>query len=408
MHDPIDPLNRRRLIQGAGMALLGLAATPLRGLAQATATLAFANGERELIAYPQKRPLLRTTSRPPQLETPFEVFNEGVLTPNDAFYVRYHLANIPTSVDAAAHRLKVSGRVKQPLSLSVDELKALGEPVELVAVNQCSGNGRGFFAPRVAGGQLGNGAMGNARWTGVPLKTVLEHAGVLGDAKQVSYRGLDQPVLPATPAFIKALDIDHALSGEPMIAWAMNGAELPLLNGYPIKMVVPGYFGTYWVKHLSEIEVLDHSFDGFFMATAYKVPDNDCQCVPAGEAAARTRPIARYKVRSFITSLRDGAVVPAGKPLRVKGIAFDGGSGIKTVELSADGGKSWKPAVLGQDLGRFSFREWQLALHPKHKGPMRLLVRATSQQGETQAAEPLWNPAGYARNVIESVQCTVA
>jgi DMSO/TMAO reductase YedYZ molybdopterin-dependent catalytic subunit len=132
------------------------------------------------------------------------------------------------------------------------------------------------------GAQLGNGAMGNARWQGVPLRSVLEKAGVSPGAIQVTFNGLDAPVLPATPDFRKALDIEHALSPEPLLAWGMNGEDLPFLNGYPLKLIVPGYFGTYWVKQLSEIEVLDHAFEGhdaFFMTTGYRLPDNDCHCV---------------------------------------------------------------------------------------------------------------------------------
>ncbi|MFG3757104.1 molybdopterin-dependent oxidoreductase, partial [Klebsiella pneumoniae] len=124
-------------------------------------------------------------------------------------------------------------------------------------VNQCSGNSRGFSDPRVAGGQLANGAMGNARWRGVPLKTVLDKAGVQAGAKQVTFNGMDGPVSDKTPDFVKALDIDHARDGEVMLAYAMNGHDLPVLNGFPLRLVVPGHYGTYWVKHLNDITVID-------------------------------------------------------------------------------------------------------------------------------------------------------
>ncbi|WP_211464709.1 SorA family sulfite dehydrogenase catalytic subunit [Collimonas silvisoli] len=400
--------SRRKFLQHAGLAASSLALAPLRGVAAATVSIPVENGERDLIAYPQKRPLMRITTRPPHLETPFSVFNEGPITANDAFFVRYHLANIPTSIDAESYRLMISGRVKRELSLSLAELKSIAPAVEVVAINQCSGNSRAFSTPRVFGAQLGNGSMGNARWIGVPLKAVLEHAGILADAKQVSFKGLDQPVLPSTPEFIKALDIDHALSGEPIIAWSMNGTDIPFLNGYPIKLIVPGYFGTYWVKHLSQIEVLDHVYDGFFMATAYRVPDNDCMCVAAGTAPGKTRPISRLKTRSFITSLHDGSVVQAGRRVELKGIAFDGGSGIKAVDISEDGGQIWKSAALGRDLGKYSFREWRFGMTPSRKGELQLMVRATAQSGEIQPLEATWNPAGYARNVIETTKISVA
>jgi sulfite dehydrogenase len=404
--------SRRRFVQGAG--LLALSASSLAVFADGRDTgegVTLADGPRPLVTYPQKRPLIRVTTRPPHLETPFSVFNEGPITANDAFFVRYHLANIPLSIDPATYRLTVKGKVNTPLSLSLAELKALAEPVEVVAVNQCSGNSRGFSSPRVFGAQLANGAMGNARWVGVPLRKVLEKAGVAAGARQVTFNGLDTPVLPATSDFRKALDIEHALQDEPMLAWSMNGKDLPFLNGYPVKLIVPGYFGTYWVKHLSEIEVIDHVFDGhdaLFMTTAYRVPDNNCQCVAPGSTAAKTRPISTLPVRSFITSVQAGATLPSGRPIELKGIAFDGGAGLRTVEVSIDSGQNWKAAALGKDLGRFSFREWRAPVSFARKGRAVLMVRATNQQGEVQPDTAEWNPAGYRRHVIESTPVTIA
>jgi DMSO/TMAO reductase YedYZ molybdopterin-dependent catalytic subunit len=383
-----------------GLAALG--ATP--ALAE-TVALPFGNGERPLVQYPQKRPLIRLTARPPQLETPFAMFNEGVITPNDEFFVRYHLADIPfDSLDPDRFTVSVKGKVRAPVAFTLAQLKAM-PAVELVAVNQCSGNSRGFFQPRVAGGQAGNGMMGNARWRGVPLKTVLDRAGVEAGAVQVRFDGMDGPVMDTTPDFAKALDIDHARDGEVMLAWSMNGADLPVLNGYPLRLVVPGYYGTYWVKHVNEITVLDKQLDNFWMATAYRIPDNDCACVAPGAPAGKTRPIGRFDVRSFITSLRNGAQLPAGQEIVVRGIAFDGGSGIKTVKFSADDGKTWQDATLGEDLGNYSFRAWQIPVRLA-PGEHVLKVQAISKAGETQPMQPRWNPAGYMRNVVETVTVT--
>lgn len=401
---------RRRFLRDAGALVAAFGGLPLRGIA-ATETQPFANGTRQLVAYPQKRPLMRITTRPPHLETPFAVFNEGVLTPNDAFFVRYHLAGIPLSVDKDAYRLKVTGKVSTELSLSLSDLQRIGSPVEIVAVNQCSGNSRGYSMPRVFGAQLGNGSMGNARWAGVSLRTVLQKAAPTAGAKQVTFDGLDTPVLPSTPDFIKALDIDVASHPDVLLAWSMNGTEIPMLNGYPLKLIVPGYFGTYWVKHLAHIEVIDAPFtghDAFFMTTAYRLPDNECNCVAPGTVPGKTTPISRLKVRSFITSLADNAVLRRGHRILVKGIAFDGGAGIKKVELSQDGGRRWRTTTLGKNLGRYSFREWYLPLIPEHRGPLELRVRATTLSGETQPSEATWNPGGYARNVVESLKVMVA
>lgn len=401
---------RRRFLRDLGLAAAAIAGVPSRARAAAV-TQPFANGERELVAYPQKRPLLRITTRPPHLETPFSVFNEGVITPNDAFFVRYHLADIPLAVDLGAFRLTIRGNVGTELSLSMRDLQSMRTHAQVIAVNQCAGNSRGFASPRVFGAQLGNGSMGNARWVGVPLKDVLAKAGVAAGATQVTFNGLDTPVLPRTPDFIKALDIELAMAPDVLLAWSMNDAAIPLLNGYPLKLVVPGYFGTYWVKHLSEITVLDAPFtghDAWFVNTAYRVPDNDCACVAPGSAPAATRPILKLKLRSFITSLGHGAVVKAGRRVLVKGIAFDGGSGIKKVELSDDGGVKWREASLGPNLGRYSFREWQLPITPARRGPFELRVRAVAVSGETQPSEATWNPGGYQRNAVESLRVVAA
>ncbi|MFN3551999.1 MAG: molybdopterin-dependent oxidoreductase [Novosphingobium meiothermophilum] len=393
------PIDRRYFIAGAGGALLG--AGRLVRAAEMT-DLPFANGARPLVQMPQKRPLILQTSRPPQLETPFSVFNEGLLTPNDAFFVRYHLSGLPPEVDPRTFRVTVGGHVKRPLKLSLAALKRDFPATELVAVNQCSGNGRGFMEPRVGGGQLGNGAMGNARWRGVALRHVLEKAGVRAGARQVTFNGLDNPPLDGIPDFVKALDIDHAANGEVMLAWSMNGEDLPYLNGYPLRLVVPGYYGTYWVKHLHEINVVDENFDGYWMKTAYRVPDNDCHCLEPGQKADRTVPISRFNVRSFLTSHAEGDRVRAGALSELRGIAFAGGDPVRRVLVSADGERTWQEARLGEDMGRYAFREWRMG-HTFMPGRHAVKVRAETASGEIQPLAQRWQPAGYMRNMVETV-----
>jgi DMSO/TMAO reductase YedYZ molybdopterin-dependent catalytic subunit len=397
--------DRRQILKSATGMAAGVGSSLIVGsrvsaFATETTKLPFANGERLLVKSPGKRPMIALSSRPPQFETPFSVFNEGVLTPNDAFFVRYHLADIPLEIDPETFRVEVKGKVDKPLSLSIDDLKTAFEATEIVAVTQCSGNSRGFFEPRVAGGQLGNGAMGNARWKGVPLKAVLDRAGVQAGALQVSFNGLDRPVLPETPDFVKALDIDHARDGEVMIAYAMNGEDLPWLNGFPVRLVVPGFYGTYWVKQLNEITVLDKTFEGFWMKPAYRIPANACACTEPGKTPSATVPINRLNVRSFLTNLLDGAKVKAETDIPLRGIAFDGGYGISEVAISLDGGKSWRATTLGENLGKYSFREWRAGAKLS-RGDHVLMVRATNRIGQSQPMEALWNPAGYMRNVVE-------
>ncbi|HZO23020.1 MAG TPA: molybdopterin-dependent oxidoreductase, partial [Steroidobacteraceae bacterium] len=242
---------------------------------------------------------------------------------------------------------------------------------------------------------------------GVPLKTVLDKAGVQAGAKQVRFDGLDGPVLPATPDFAKALEVDHAMDGEVMIAYSMNDADLPMLNGYPVRLVVPGYFGTYWVKHLNEITVLDSVLDNFWMTTAYRIPDNACACVPPGTPSKKTVPISRFAIRSFVTNLKEGSTVRAGRPLVVRGIAFDGGYGIREVDLSVDGGRTWRQTTLGKDLGKYSFRQWQTTV-ALERGAHAIQVRAVNVIGQSQPLEALWNPSGYMRNVVETTRVTAA
>ena len=409
MSDNTNHFRRRLLAGGAGaLAAAGLGALSRAAVAQsAMIDLPLVNGHRNLVAYPEKRPLIVLTSRPPQLETPFEVFNDGLLTPNDAFFVRYHNAGIPTDIDGDRHVIKIGGSASgKPFQLTMAELKTQFKPVEVIAVNQCSGNSRGLFNPRVTGGQLANGAMGNARWVGVPLKDVLARAELKNSARQVTFDGLDVGHFGGGD-FIKSLDVNHAMDGEVMLAYQMNGADIPMLNGYPVKLVVPGFYGTYWVKHLSDIQVVEEVYEGFWMKPAYRVPDNECACVEPGTAPAATRPIGRFTVRSFITSVQDGARLQVGRPIVVRGIAFDGGQGVREVAYSTDGGQSWRGATLGQELGRYSFREFTFVFTPD-KGSHDLRVRAWNRSGQSQPMEALWQPAGYMRNVVESVKVVAA
>src|SRR6202453_3887098 len=271
----VPPQSRRQFLAGVGgLSLTGLLGAPAWSGTEESVVFPFVNGGRNLVkTFPQKGAMVLQRARPPLLETPFDVFDQGIFTPNDRFYVRWHLANIPTTIDPATFRLDIRGHVRQPLSLTLDELVDKFEPYEKAALNQCSGNSRGFFEPRVAGGEWANGAMGNALWKGVRLKDVLDRAGVKAGALQVRFRGLETGILPQTPNFLKSLAMDHSRDDEVMIAYAMNGEPLPLLNGYPLRLIVPGWYSTYWVKMLNDIEVLDKPDVNFWMAKAYLIPD---------------------------------------------------------------------------------------------------------------------------------------
>ncbi|MGU7781260.1 molybdopterin-dependent oxidoreductase [Burkholderia sp. PU8-34] len=410
MGDEHNP-QRRRLLHTAAAGSLLVVGGSWHGRASAAdaVTLPFENGLRELThAFPQKGEMLLVRIRPPLLETPFAVFDDGVFTPNDRFFVRWHLADIPTRIDAGAFRLAVHGLVERPVELSLHDLMSHFPHVEVAAVNQCAGNSRGFFSPRVAGGEWGNGAMGNARWTGVRLKDILDRAGVKAGAVQVRFRGLDNGVLPATPPFVKALDVDRARDGEVIVAFGMNGQPLPLLNGFPLRLVVPGWYSTYWVKMLNDIEVIDRRDDNFWMAKAYQIPDTPHASIQPGQAGVKTVPISRMVPRSFVTNLADGAVIALDRAQTVRGIAFGGDTGVRNVLFSHDGGASWSAARLGKDYGKYSFRRWEAQFTPHRAGQAVLQVKAVNDDGVEQPDTPPWNPAGYMRNVVESTKVFVA
>jgi sulfite dehydrogenase (cytochrome) subunit A len=404
--------SRRRLLWSLGAAsaygLAQLGTPALWAAAGASPAVDPVLAGRPLVRYPEKTDLILLTSRPPQLETPMKYFDRAI-TPNDAFFVRYHVFPIPTEVDLATWRLKITGQVEQPLELSMDDLKSRFEPARVVAVNQCSGNSRGRFSPRVFGGQWGDGAMGNAEWVGSRLRDILKRAGVKSGAVDVSFNGLDQPASASVPDLIKSLSIGRIMDDpNVLVAYQMNGQPLPLLNGFPARLVVPGWYSTYWVKNLSEISVLDHAFDGFWVKTAYRIPDTPCGCIEPGTSPAHTVPINRMKVRSVIAVPEDGSRVQVGRPVTLRGVAFDGGYGVSEVLVSEDGARSWKSASLGSDLGPYSFREWSYVWTAGKPGRYRLMVRAVNKVGESQPLEALWNPAGYLYNVVKHVDLRAA
>jgi DMSO/TMAO reductase YedYZ molybdopterin-dependent catalytic subunit len=357
------------------------------------------------LRFPEKVPLKILGDRPPNLETPWKYFRTD-LTPNDAFFVRWHLQFIPTTIDLRTWRLKVAGHVERPLQLSLTDLRRMAA-TSVVAVNQCSGNSRGLFEPHMPGAQWGNGAMGNARWTGVPLRALLDKAGVKAGAVEVSFDGLDESGYSTVPDYIKSLSVDKAREPEVLVAYEMNGAPLPMLNGFPVRLIVPGWYATYWVKSLTTITVLPQKYDGFWMAKAYRIPPTAGAVESPTDLAKETLPISRMNVRSFFTPPDEGFQAAANTACPLDGIAFDGGDGIKSVDVSVDGGTTWRPAELGPDLGKFSFRRWRLAWRPERSGSHRLLVRATNGAGQVQPMSAGWNRSGYMRNVVEELSVEV-
>lgn len=388
-------LTRRALIAGAGGAAL---AAPVLGQKLIDLGLPGGPSLRPLDPpFPGKGEMIVQRIRPPLLETPMEVFREGVITPNERHFVRWNW-DMPTAVKAADHRVAVGGAVNQPVSLTLDDIANAGDPVEVVAVNQCAGNGRGLSGPRVTGTQWGNGAMSCAKWTGVRLRDVLAKAGVAAGAKRVRFAGLDVPMTDGAPQFIKSLPLDIAMRDDVLVAWGMNGEPLPLLHGFPLRIVVPGWFSTYWVKMLATIEVLTGEDDSYYVADSYRLP---AWPITPEDKDFATVPVTGMGPRAFITSHAGGSVVARGKPLRLDGIAFGGDAALARVDLVGNG---WTmPCKLGPDEGPYAFRRWSLEL-PQVIGDLdQIGVRATNVNGAVQPETLAWNPSGYARNVIERI-----
>ena len=400
-------MDRRKFLFNSSAALTGSLILPIPLAAATTDELpAGAIASSVMDALPGKRPLIKRTFRPPNYETPIALFRHA-FTPNDAFYVRWHMG-VP-DVALADWRLRIGGPAAQsPREFTDAELRRRFRWHEVAAVNQCSGNRRGLFSPHVPGVQWGYGAMGNALWGGVRLKDVLEDAGLAAGALEVRADGADLPTLTG-PDFVKSLPMWKALDEDTLIAFEMNGKRLSRWNGFPARLVVPGWTATYWVKALTELSVLDRRFDGFWMKTAYRVPRG-----LFGESRFETQdteqnsPITAIRVNSLIVDPAPGATLKAGRRAEILGIAWDGGSGIRYVEVSLDGGTSWRKATLGRDLGRYAWRQWRFGLKPMRAGALTLMSRAWARDGSTQAESLIANPAGYHHNVVQKIEYQIA
>lgn len=400
-------VDRRHFIKKTAGSLAALGGL---GLLQRSGLTAAMDTEKSTIpnALPGKEALIKQTFRPPNYETPINYF-DAPFTPNNLFFVRYHNAVIP-EVKISEWRLRIGGdAVRTSLELSLEQLRKDFEQVEVAALCLCSGNRRGSFEPPVPGLQWCSGAMGNALWRGVRLKDVLATAGIDKSALEVSLAGADSGVLPTTPDFIKSLPLPKALDENTLIAFEMNGEPLPHWNGFPARLIIPGWTATYWIKHLTAVNVISKPFDGYWMKTAYRIPKDR---FPSGQFSSQETeihmPITEILVNSLISNLVDGQTLPNAKPMEIKGVAWDGGDGIARVEVSTDGGSNWHQATLKQDYGRFSWRQWHFAFAPKHPGQYRIMTRATSHSGASQPLEPIPNPSGYHHNAVQKITIQLA
>jgi DMSO/TMAO reductase YedYZ molybdopterin-dependent catalytic subunit len=407
------PTRRQLLRYGtAGLVVAGTTPSVIRGAVAATATLpsgfadlpagAMETGDLEALA--GKVPLIKRSWRPPNYETPLQYYADD-FTPNRAFFVRYHLASIP-EVSASAWALKIGGEAAAtPYQLTLEQLKRDFPAVELAAVCQCSGSRRGLFDPHVPGVEWGAGATGNARWKGARLKDVLAKAGLKTDAIEIVFDGADGPVIPQTPDFVKSIPLWKALDENTLIAYEMNDEPLPHWNGFPARIIVPGWTATYWMKHVTSIEATAKPYGGFWVKSAYRIPKGKFPLIDrflTQETDANT-PITEMVVNSLVYNVNAGEKIPVGQRFDVKGVAWDGGSGIARVDVSIDGGRTWQIATLGTDHGRYSFRSFSTAFTPSQRGPMTVMARASNRAGAAQVFDLIANPAGYHHNVVQRI-----
>ena len=335
------------------------------------------------------------TDRPENLETPLKYFKED-FTPNDHFFVRWHTQNVPTTVDTDTFKLRVLGDVKKSIAISLADIKKLPR-FTINAVCVCAGNARAFSKPSVAGIQWSNGGMGNAKWVGVKLKDMLSLTGNIDSTSVLSFNGLDEP-LASAPDYVKTMkykDLDNA-----MIAYEMNGKSLSISQGFPLRLVVAGWYATYWVKMLSEITVYTKTkIPAFYwMDKGYLMPKDKEK---ADSLSKETKPISKIAIRSIFVSPEPETIIEKNKSCEIEGLAFDSGEGIDKVEISTDG-KEWKNTRLDKSLGNFSWRRWKYNFIATDSN-YTFMVRATNKVGETQPLTQEWNRSGYARNAIETL-----
>jgi DMSO/TMAO reductase YedYZ molybdopterin-dependent catalytic subunit len=367
--------------------------TRRRLLAVAAAAPALAQSGTLIV--PGKKPMIVHNDFPEDLESLPEYLSTWI-TPNDRFFVRQHLPR--PKVEAGAWRVDIGGMVASRLSLAIADLRKMPQ-VSLPATLECAGNGRGGFQPKIPGLQWTKGAIGNAQWRGPRLRDLLAKAGGSAQAAFVDFDGADVP-LGKVPEFTRSIPMRKAMLDSTILALEMNGQPLPELHGGPLRIIVPGWDGASWVKWVNSIQVQAQSNPGFYMARAYKYPR-----VPGAPGSA-VKPedmeaLEGMAVKSFFAAPAPDSKAKAGTPVTFQGIGWGGENRIVRVEVSTDGGSSWRPAALGKEDFPFAWRTFSFAWTPGKPGYHTVCCRATDSAGRSQPIDAAWNPSGYLNNSIE-------
>lgn len=395
-----DELSRRALFARAIGGVAGLLLTEGIGVGQG-------HGKTEQGGPGKEDPLVVRVSRPLNAETPIDALNSW-LTPNQSFFVRSHFG--PPSSDLtqeSAWRLRVQGLVDRPLTLSLADI-AQFEEVTVTAVLQCSGNGRAFYRPHAPGVQWERGAVGNAEWTGVRLRDVLQRAGIKSGARHVQMQGADRPVSDRTPMFIRSIPVAKALHPDTLLAFRMNGEPLSLLHGAPLRLITPGWMAESCMKWLTDLTVQEDESKGYYMETAYRYPKEPVppgtQPNPAEQSAMV--PVEAMVVKSVIVQPSQDRVVRRGSVV-IEGVAWTGEGRVAKVDVSLDEGRTWQSAEFLREDVPYAWRHWRFLWQARESGLYTILSRATDDSGQTQPMTSLWNPGGFIWNGVARVRVRV-
>lgn len=402
--------DRRGFLRGAGLAAMGAAlgaAMPFhRNFPSGLVPAAFAqDSEAKLMA--GKDGLTLLNERPVNAETPAHLLDDDI-TPYERLFVRNN-GLVPQSAleqNAEGWTLTVDGEVDNTLSLSIDDLKNDFETVTQALWLECGGNGRAFFNPGASGNQWTTGAIGCPEWTGVRLRDVLERAGLKSSAVYTGHYGNDLHLSgdPEKEAISRGVPIDKAMEPECMIAWAMNGQDIPALHGFPLRLVIPGYPGSASQKYLTRIWVRDQVHDGAKMGGySYRLPAYPV--APGTEVPEEDMEILTVMpVKSLITGPATGAEVPAGQPAEVRGHAWAGNGDVRAMHVSLDFGQTWQEAELDGPPNKYAWQRWRAEVTPPEAGYYEVWARATDQNGVMQPpTTPGWNPRGYGNNMMHRI-----
>jgi DMSO/TMAO reductase YedYZ molybdopterin-dependent catalytic subunit len=324
--------------------------------------------------------LIIRQKEPVNLETPFDQV-DSYLTPTELFYIRSHFP--APKLDVASYQLRIDGAVRKPLSLTYQQLRAMPSETR-VATLECAGNGRVFLVPQVAGAQWELGAVGNAEWTGAPLGVLLERAGLEEDTCAIVLEGADRgvpaepPIPPGQVSYARSLPRDKALRREVLIAYQMNGRDLPPDHGYPVRAIVPGHYGMASVKWLTHIHAVREPFGGYWQTSDYGYWD-----YVDGKPVRRA--LAEMKLKSQIARPRVYETVAPNRLYTVYGAAWAGETEVTSIAVSTDGGRTWAEAEFLDPVERYAWRRWKYDwLTPSKPGQYTLLARAKDANGNVQ------------------------